>query len=328
MPKMNSETKVITVTLNPLLDFTLVTNFVALGYHNQTTESTRLDPAGRGISIARALHSLGVPVHAIVLVGHDTVGRTYQTLLAEEEFPISLIRRAGCTSSRVIVKDTGHKNETLISEASDGVTHENIQSVVKMLQELVGPDDTVVFAGSLPGNLPTDTYAWLVDIAQSAGAKVAINAGGGDPLLQSLKAEPDFVYLTQNQAEGLFNRPIRVYEDIVGVAQKLREQGAKTVMIATDQIPSAVLVAEKNVWVAKWKEEAEGTQSGRAEALIAGYLAGRLDHFSRDEALELGVAAATYTVSQLGHEFGTLKDLQERTEEVDVSSIDSGGETV
>ena len=75
--------------------------------------------------------------------------------------------------------------------------------------------------------------------------------------------------------------------------------------------------------MAEWTDEDEGTQSGRAEALIAGYLVGRLDQYSRDDALELGIAAATYTISQVGHEFGTPRDVKERTQEVDVIAIDS-----
>ena len=48
--------KVITVTLNPSLDRTLVTNFLHIGYQNHTPESTHLDAAGAGLNISQALN--------------------------------------------------------------------------------------------------------------------------------------------------------------------------------------------------------------------------------------------------------------------------------
>ncbi len=74
----HTQKKVITVTLNPSLDRTVTTHFLALGYHNRTTATTRLDPAGRGVSVSRALHALGVETHAVVVLGHDANGRAYE----------------------------------------------------------------------------------------------------------------------------------------------------------------------------------------------------------------------------------------------------------
>jgi 1-phosphofructokinase family hexose kinase len=326
MSETRTEAKIITVTLNPSLDRTLVTHFLALGYHNWTRETTRLDISGRSISISRALYSLGVPTHAVVLIGHDATGRAYQALLAEEQFPISVLRREGLTRSTIIIKDTGHQNETQVSEDSSGVNPHDLRLIADLLQGLVNPGDTVVFAGSLPGDTPTDTYAVLTDIVQSAGAQVAVNAGGGEPLKESLKARPDFVYLTQLQAEGLFNFPVRVPEDVIHCAQTLREQGAGTALITMLQSQRAILVADEGVWMAEWPEVEGGTHSGMEEAMIAGTLAGMYRQQTLDEVLKLGAAAATYTGLQVGHEFGTARDISEQADAVAVMSVDDVNE--
>lgn len=326
MSKPASATKVISVTLNPSLERTLVTHFLALGYPNRATEKSRVDPAGRGLGVSRALHSLGVPTHAILLIGNDATGHAYQALLTEEQFPIAILRREGYTRSTIVFKDTGHNQETCIWEDGDDVTHHNLQMVIDTLQELIDAGDVVVFAGSLPNNLPPVTYAQLTDVAQSCGAQVAINAGGGEALQKSLKAEPELVYLTQTQAEGLFNYPVRTYEDVIHCAQKLREQGVKTVLMAINETSKAILVAEEGIWIANWPEELSGTRRGQAEAMIAGYLAGRLAQYPVDEALELGGAAASYTLSQIGQEFGTIRDAEERIDDVDLTSADDSDE--
>jgi 1-phosphofructokinase len=326
MSETRTEAKIITVTLNPSLDRTLVTHFLALGYHNGTRETTRLDISGRGVAISRALYSLGVSTHAVVLIGHDATGRAYQALLAEEQFPVSVLRREGLTRSAIIIKDTGHQNETHVSEDSSGINPHDLQIVAELLQGSVNPGDTVVFAGSLPGDTPTDTYVGLTDIVQSVGAQVAVNAGGGEPLKESLKARPDFVYLTQLQTEGLFNFPVRVPEDVIHCAQTLREQGAGTVLITMLQSQRAILVADEGVWMAEWPEVEGGTHSGMEEAMIAGTLAGMYRQQTLDEALRLGAAAATYTGLQVGHEFGTARDISEQADAVAVMSVDDVNE--
>jgi 1-phosphofructokinase len=321
MGEPTTQPKVITVTLNPSLDRTLVTHFLALGYHNQTTETTRLDPAGRSIGVSRALHALGVPTHAIVLIGDDATGRAYQALLAEEQFPITVLRRAGQTSSRTIIKDTGHANETEIWEASTDVAQSDLQAVADALGALVSEGDHVVFAGSLPSGLPGDTYVWLTSVARAAGAHVALNAGGGQALRASLRARPDLVYLSQNEAEALFNIPVRAEEDIAYCARKLREEGAGAVLIARMQGNTALFGSEQGDWTVSWPEGV-GTHSGQNAAMIAGFLAGQLRSEDVDQALALGAAATAYTLTQVGHEFGSLKDVQDQVEQVDVVPLD------
>lgn len=322
MNKQTSTTaKVITVTLNPYLDRTLTTQFLALGYRNQTAGITRLDPAGRGVSIARAVHSLGIPAHAIVLIGTDATGRAYEALLTEEQFPISVLRREGHTRSTITIRDTGHNHETVIVEESGTVTYDALEQVVALLHDLVQPGDRVVFAGTLPTGLPDDAYVRLIDVVQEAGGWVAVNAGGGEPLRQSLKAHPNLIYLTQNQAEGLFNFPVRAYEDVISCAGQMLGWGASRVLLTMAKEDVALLVTGEGIWMAEIPLLETGTHSGQTEAMIAGYLAGRLKEHPIEEAFELAAAAAAYTGAQVGHEFGTLKDIKSYTDDVNVTPV-------
>ncbi len=68
-----------TVTPNPSLDRTLhLPRFVA-GHVNRAT-ATMLEPSGKGVNVALALHGVGVPVRAVLPVG-GSVGREITLLL-------------------------------------------------------------------------------------------------------------------------------------------------------------------------------------------------------------------------------------------------------
>ena len=150
---------------------------------------------------------------------------------------------------------------------------------------------------------------------------VAINAGGGEALEQSIQARPMLIYITQAQLERLFNIPVRAYSDVVYCATRLRERRVRRVLIAMEESDQAFLMTETGAWVARWPQ-VTGTHSGHAEALIAGYLAGRLNKRTFYEALHLGAAMAAYTVSQVGHEFGTLRDVESVVGDVEVVSAE------
>jgi fructose-1-phosphate kinase PfkB-like protein len=273
------------------------------------------------VSISRALHALGVPTHAVILLGHDPNGRAYEALLSEEQFPMTILRRVGRTRSDIIIVDTGHKQQTVIREDPDSITRDDRRMVSDALVNLIQPGDTVVFGGTLPGGVRPDTYALLTSLAQGKGAAVAINAGGGEPLALAIQARPRLVYVTQTQLEPLFNIPVRAYGDVLHCAGEMVKRGVERVLVAMDDSNQAFLVTETGAWMARWPA-ATGTLSGRAEALIAGYLAGRLNGRPFDKALRLGGALAAYTASQVGQEFGTLRDVESLVGEVEVIPAD------
>ncbi len=313
--------KVITVTLNPSLDRTLTTHFLSLGYTNRVTGATRLDPAGRGVNVSRALHALGEPTHAILLLGHDATGLAYEALLAQEGFPVTVVRGAGSTRSNIIITDTGHGHETMILEDSRGVTRADRQMVSRALLSLIHPGDFVVFAGSLPSDVRPDTYAQLTSLAQAAGAHVALNAGGGDPLKLAVQARPNLIYLTQSQMEGLMNVPVRAQEDVIGAAKRLQARGVQRVLVALEETRVAYLVAEDAVWRAEWPDTS-GTRVGLAGAMIAGFLAGRLEGESFEKSLQLGAATAVITLSRPGRDYGTREEVEAVLPEVHVGQVD------
>jgi 1-phosphofructokinase len=317
-------TKIITVTLNPSLDRTLTVHYLALGYHNRTAETTRLDAAGKGVNISRALHKLNRETQALILLGDDATGRAYQALIEENGFPVNIARRTGATRSNIVLLDTGNKHETHLIEETDSVTRQELEAVAARLRAMIAPEDIVVFAGSLPGDAPADTYAWLTEIAHEAGAQVAV-VTFGETLSAALKANPDLVVLDQQELEALFNHPVRAQDDVIYCMEKLREGGVGKVMALVDEGDSdaAILISKEGRWQVSFPDvEATGTSIGAIDALVAGFLARRVNERPLDEALELGAAAATYAVTQVGSEFGSLNEMQEYIDDADVTPLD------
>lgn len=311
-----------TVTLTPTLERTLVVHYLGVGYTNEISEPARLDVAGRSINIARALQQLNCPVQSVILLGQDTVGQIYETLLSQESLPVVAVPTKTHTRSCTVIWDDKNQLETRLMEPDPQLEQADIVALGEMLVQHVQVGDMVVFAGDLPYGVATDSFAYLTDVVQAVGAKVVL-ATNGAALNDALKAEPDLVVLDQGSAEAYFNYPIRTYEDLLDSAHQLRLAGSQQVLISVKAKGMAVLVNADEQWMVEFPEvDSVGTSSGVWDAMVAGYLAGRLKRHPLNVALELGAAAATYANMQVGNEFGTLKDVKMYLDDVDVTPLD------
>lgn len=310
----------ITVTISPFLERTLVTKFLAVGYQNKTVEPERLDPSGQGVDITRALYSIECESHAVVLLGKDLTGYAFRALLAEEDFEFTSIDVEGPTPSRTCILDTGHDQETFITTESASLAESDIQQLANTLRAMVNAEDMVIFAGSLPASAPQDSYARLIDVVHAAGAQ-AVLITEGDALGEALVTKPEMVALSQIQCEAFFNVPVRVEEDLLTMAHKLRQQGVSRVLLEMQETGSALLVSEEGQWrvdLPETPDAMEGTTSGIWEALLAGFLAGHCQEIPLDKALEMAGAAAAYAADEVGVKFGSPQDVQKYRENVEV----------
>lgn len=321
--------KIITVTLNPTLDRTLFTHYMALGYPNRVTRTTRLDPAGRGVNVSRALAALQRPTHALILLGNDAIGRAYRALIEAEDFPVKIIRRHGLTRSNTIILDSGNHTETQLIEEADehSEDEDDIALVAEALDAILEPDDTVALSGVLPAGVPVEIYARLIEQARAKGAQTVL-AADGVAMEIALKSSPDITVLRHTELESVFNYPVRTEEDVIFAARKISQRSGGLVMVSERELNYVVLVGPGDGWIARLPEEEEavrgGSTSGVHDAVLAGLLAGYDRGSSEDlpDAIKLGLAAGSYTLSQAGNAFGNAEDVQIYLEKTDCNKLE------
>jgi hypothetical protein len=86
---------IVTVTLNPSLDQTLEVDTLVRGGINKT-EHLRRDPGGKGVNVARALSTNGVPAVAVFPAG-GLIGDALVSLLVGQRVDVEVVRIGGMT---------------------------------------------------------------------------------------------------------------------------------------------------------------------------------------------------------------------------------------
>ena len=315
--------KVITITLNPSLDATLITEHLNIGYRNHVAAARRLDASGRGVNLSRALDRLQTPTYALLTLGNDVISRAYKGLMAEEAFPSTIIPYEGLTRSDTIIVDkisNTERTETHIVDEDSVYTLDNVQKLREKLSEITQSGDIVVCAGTLPRQSLPDVYRQLTEVAREAGAMVVVMAGG-EPLEHALKAAPDMVVITQLEAESLFNYPVRTLPDMVSAARKLQERGTKQVLLVANDYSTVILADDPHIFTTEVDAlNRVGTESGVVDALLAAYLTAIVNGTAHDEALLQGEAALAFAIEQIGNEFGTAEQIQDYVPRVRVKA--------
>ncbi len=322
MSVTEDKNKCLTITLNPSLDRTLTVNFLCVGYDNMVVEDTDLNPAGRGMNIAKALSSLDVNSEALVLLGNGPASEAYKVLAEDRPCPVHFVPHEGTIRSNIFIVDTGKGTHTALKEHGSAIKSKDISNFIQAMDKHIDPEDYVVFAGSLPQGLSDKDYSRLIKHAQDAGARVVIDTTG-KILEDILPLHPDLIVTNQVQMEGYFNMPVRFEDDIVDCAHRLREQGAKRVLALLSNDNGAVLATEtETLWVEFPDNHEIATYTGTYDAMLAGYLAGRLTQQPFEKSLEMGGAAAMYTAAQVGAQFGSAIEIKEQLAEVTVVEVE------
>src|SRR3989475_12292638 len=147
---------IVTVTLNAAIDRTLTVPNFQRGQRHRASAGVTL-AGGKGINVARALKTLGVPVVATGLVGGATGTRIVEELTAEAILN-DFVRIEGESRTSTAVVDPTGETYTEINEWGPSIDQEEIEILREKLHYLAQGAAYVVFSGSLPRDVSEDFY--------------------------------------------------------------------------------------------------------------------------------------------------------------------------
>jgi tagatose 6-phosphate kinase len=240
---------------------------------------------GRGVAVARVLHTFGHEVLAAGLVGGAT-GELIREDLGRSGIPVAFTEIARESRRVLEVTDTGVGRTIRLREPGPYVTTEELGRFAGDYRRLLADATAVVLCGTLPAGLPPEIYGSLATWAAEAGVPVILNAGGS-ALGYAASRRPDLVV---PDADG---HPAA--DPAVGEA--LLRLGAAAVAIPW---PGRVAVVTK---AGRWNASLDGPGEGPPEvtdgtgpeslgALVAGLVPGLLLGWSWPDLLQHAVAVA------------------------------------
>lgn len=302
---------IVTLTPNPSLDRTVEVPALLRGEVLRAT-SSRVDPGGKGVNVARVLLANGVEAAAVLPVGGGE-GAQLVDLLAAEGVKAVAVPIGAPVRANITVAEPGG-TVTKLNEPGPRLSD---QEVDRLLDETVQVAERtgatwIVGCGSLSPGTPDDLYARLIRGAHRAGRRVAIDTSG-TPLAAALAAAPgtgpDLIKPNEEELAELVGRPLHTLGEVIDAATALRDGGVGAVLVSLGA-DGAVLVDAGGAMYAVPPPITVASTVGAGDATLAGYLATASAGATSGDALAGAVTWGAAAASLPGTRMPTPDDFQ------------------
>ena len=284
---------ILTVTLNPAIDRTLVLDQLKPGTVNRVRQVQEV-MGGKGINVARVLQALGTPAIAAGFVGLDTVDLV-KHLLVQEAFETCLFEVAGSTRINTKVFATDNRSTTDLNEPGFHVSQDDLANLAKELRLLASHCDYAVFSGSCPPGLPDDVYTQLIR-ALSLTIPCALDTDA-QWLRPALSACPSLIKPNLEELENTIGQKLSTEREIVQACRHLAsEQTIQLILVSLGAEGSLLVAGHDSYRAPALKVTVNGTV-GAGDAMLAGFLDAMIRQLSPQEAMAWATACGALAVS-------------------------------
>lgn len=278
---------IVTVTLNPSLDYIVSVENFRLGMTNRTS-AERIMPGGKGINVSMVLRNLGIPSTAIGFKAGFTgeeIERQLDTLgIKTDLIPVE------SGMNRINVKLTSVDGAE-INGAGPMIRAEHMEALMRKLGALQS-GDVLFLSGSVPPSLSPDAYTDIMRYLEGKGVLIAVDAAG-DLLLHGLPHHPFLIKPNGQELSEIFGVQLTGRETAIPYGRKLQEMGARNVLISLGA-EGAVLLTEDGQILSQTAPAGRVVNSvGAGDSMLAGFMAGWLESQDYTRAFRKGIAAGS-----------------------------------
>ncbi len=308
---------VITVTLNPAMDKTLIVDNFTAGQVNRVS-SLRYDIGGKGINVSKVLKNFGIHSISTGFLGGIWEG-IFKEELSKRKITADFVRIDGNTRTNTKIVDNINKIFTDVNEPGPEIKESDLESFIEKFSGLCGLGDIVVLSGGVSSSIPLDIYKTLTQIAKGKGSLVILDADG-ELLAEGLKALPHIIKPNEHELGRLLAIDSSNREEIIKGAKGLKNQGVEKLMLSLGS-KGGIYFTEDDVYFSEGlKVPVKGTV-GAGDSMVAGLIYSMIKKFNAEDTLRFAMACGTASVTLDGTEACSLNEVNSFFNRVEVVKI-------
>lgn len=274
---------------------------VTMELEGDDRQSIHFHAGGQGVWVADAARAMGATPVLCGFVGGES-GELLRPLVERATTaPAHLVQTASASGCYVTDRRSGER-KLLAMRLSDPPSRHELDELVSLTCAHALACGWLVVTNPLPGDsLPLEVYGDLVADVRAGGCRTLVDLSS--PRLDSaLASEPDLVKLNDWELAEFVRGPVSTPELMLAAARRLREQGARNVIVTRGEQPAMVL-HEDQVWRLEPPRFEHGFREGCGDAMMGALSAAWARGESFERALVLGAAAgaANFLRRGLGH---------------------------
>ncbi|HEU0005544.1 MAG TPA: 1-phosphofructokinase family hexose kinase [Terriglobia bacterium] len=278
---------ILIVSPNLAVDQTVHVDHLVAGQVHRS-KSTRREPGGKGVNVARVLTTLEVPCLLTGFVG-GSQGQFITQGLKEENISFRPCRIQNENRTCYLLVDDERFQQTVVNEPGPVISAKESASLASVFREQLSCAKWVILSGSLPPGVPDDLYAELIAVAQAAGKRTLLDCSGSG-LRPAVQARPFMLKINHAEAESLTEAPVGNVDQAAHAAAGLQSRYAPLVMV-TLGAEGAVLASDDDTLLFVPPAIQARNTVGSGDATLAGLVGGLIQGLPIEELGKLATAA-------------------------------------
>ncbi len=305
---------IITMTLYPAIDFHIADD----RYIKNKTNILRVDHAGKGVNVSRALTENGVDNICYAAVGKGRLGRTYVKSLKESGMDLVYDTVPGK------IRINYHKNEhgrdlTTFGEGA-GASKRTLRKIEKRFGNKIDEDTFIVLSGALPPELKAEDVTDMMISFKEKGAKILLDSRSMR-LSEIKKIRPYLIKPNEDEFEALLGHGALRDDRIRDSLKHLCSEYAECVLLTLGK-RGAYLASGDGIYRASVPSCEVRSTTGAGDASVAGFLAACVNGCSMDECLRSSMAYAVSACMTDGTAAPKKEKISEAMDKIKIISLD------
>ena len=314
---MIAHSSIVTVTLNPAIDFTVFVDRLVPGTVHRVSGSQH-QAGGKGVNVGTMLALGGASVVVSGFVGAANAS-IFERHFDAHGLCDAFIRVPGETRTGIKVVDAQRRDTTDFNLPGPAPSAAQREALVERLLALAEPGRWFVIAGSLPAGVEPVFVAELIQRLRAAGAKVAIDSSGA-ALAAALQAGVDLAKPNQCELAEWLGSELQDLDAILCAARQLQRERVPRLIVSLGAEGALFLSADGELRAQAPKVQVVSTV-GAGDAMLAGYLQGMRLGESPEGCARLATVYAWSRLESLLPELPPPAELGQRLQQVSVTPI-------
>ncbi|MCJ7518994.1 MAG: 1-phosphofructokinase family hexose kinase [Anaerolineaceae bacterium] len=310
---------ILCITPNPDVEYTWIVPSFQLGKTHHVQQAVIM-PSGKGVNVARAIHSMGGKAMCAGFLGGHT-GKYMESLIEQMEIPAKWTWIDGETRIAVAIIDTEMQQQdaTLVSELGPSVTREDWLNLISDVLSI--NSKYACISGRLPGGSPLNEFGNLIRMLENQGTNVWIDTSG-EGLREAMNAKPTGIKINAIEASVITGNKIFDVQSAYISANQILEKNIQQVVLTLGE-KGAILVCHEGSWFAKSPSIPTISSVGSGDAFMAGLLNAYENNQIPPVVLREAVALGAANTMVLGGGNFDMKIVEELIPGIEVKPISS-----
>ncbi|BBX73069.1 1-phosphofructokinase family hexose kinase [Mycobacterium shinjukuense] len=279
--------RIVTLTMNPALDVTTSVDTVR-PTEKLRCSTTRYDPGGGGINVARVAQVLGASVFAVFPSG-GSHGGLITRLLGDAGVPFAEIPIVGATRESFTVNETSTGQQYRFVLPGPALTVPEQHRCLRELRMAARSAEFVVASGSLPPGVPADFYQRVAEVCREVGVRLILDTSGGG--LRHIASGVFLLKASVRELRECVGRELRAEADRFRAAHELIESGRAQVVVVSLGSQGALLATRHTSQRFPAVPMRGGSGVGAGDAMVAAITVGLCRGWPLVKSVRLGIAA-------------------------------------